>query len=60
MNGCVDMQTHASYRASAFWSRVNACLGPAMDYTQGEVMSQSLWSWYDRHFAGITRYNVSS
>ena len=29
-------------------------------YTQGEVTSQSLWSRYDRHFVGITRYNASS
>ena len=27
--------------------------------TQGEVTSQSLWSRYDRHFVGITRYNAS-
>ena len=25
-------------------------------YTEGEVTSQSLWSRYDRHFVGITRY----
>jgi len=29
-------------------------------YTQGEVTSQSLWSWYDRHFVGIMRHNVLS
>ena len=28
--------------------------------TQGEVTSQSLWSRYDRHFVGITRYNALS
>jgi len=26
---------------------------------QGEVTSQSLWSRYDRHFVGITRYAFS-
>ena len=29
-------------------------------YTQGEVTSRSLWSRYDRHFVGITRYNALS
>ena len=29
-------------------------------YTQGEVMSQSLWSRYDRHFVGITLHNAST
>ena len=35
---------------------------PAFLYTQGEVMSQSLWSRYDRHFLdiGLTRYNALS
>ena len=28
--------------------------------TQREVTSQSLWSRYDRHFVGITRYNALS
>ena len=27
-------------------------------YTEGEVTSSSLWSRYDRHFVGITRYSV--
>jgi len=27
-------------------------------YTEGEVTSPSLWSRYDRHFVGITRYSV--
>ena len=29
-------------------------------YTQGEVTSPSLWSRYDRHFVGITRYTAWS
>jgi len=29
-------------------------------YTLGEVTSQSLWSRYDRHFVGITRYSALS
>jgi len=29
-------------------------------YTQGEVTSQSLWSWYGRHFVCITRHNALS
>ena len=29
-------------------------------YTQGEVTSLRLWSRYDRHFVGITRYNAFS
>ena len=29
-------------------------------HTWGEVTSQNLWSVYDRHFVGITRYNVFS
>jgi len=29
-------------------------------YTQGEVTPQSLWSRYDRHFVGITRYDALS
>ena len=29
-------------------------------YTLGEVTSQNLWSRYDRHFVGITRYNALS
>jgi len=29
-------------------------------YTLGEVTSQSLWSRYDRHFVGTTRYNALS
>jgi len=29
-------------------------------YIQGEVTSQSLWSRYDCHFVGITRYNALS
>jgi len=29
-------------------------------YTSGEVTSQSLWSRYDRHFVGTTRYNALS
>ena len=28
--------------------------------TQDEVTSQGLWSRYDRHFVGITRYNALS
>ena len=34
------------------------CLGSL--YIQGEVTSQSLWSRYDRHFVGITRYDALS
>ena len=30
--------------------------GTVDSYTHGEVMSQSLWSRYERHFVGITRY----
>jgi len=29
-------------------------------YTQGEVTSQSLWSPYDHHFVGISRYSALS
>jgi len=29
-------------------------------HNYGEVMSQSLWSRYDRHFVGITLYNALS
>ena len=29
-------------------------------YTEGDVTSQGLWSQYDRHFVGITRYNALS
>ena len=31
-----------------------------MDIHMGEVTSRSLWSRYDRHFVGITRYNAFS
>ena len=30
------------------------------DRTLGEVTSQNLWSRYERHFVGITRYNALS
>ena len=29
-------------------------------YTSGEATSRSLWSRYDRHFVGITRYTALS
>ena len=29
-------------------------------YRYGEVTSQSLWSRYDHHFVGLTRYNALS
>jgi len=29
-------------------------------YTQDEMTSRSLWSRYDRHFVGISRYNALS
>ena len=35
-------------------------LNHVTQYTQGEVMSPSLWSRYERHFVGITRYNALS
>jgi len=34
--------------------------GSAVSNTQGDVTSQNLWSRYDRHFVGVTRYNVLS
>ena len=41
-----------------------SCMGKAVKYshfsTLGEVTLQSLWSRYDRHFVGITRYNALS
>jgi len=42
----------------AIFTHLRAFYVPA--YTQGEVASQNLWSRYDRHFVGITRYSAST
>ena len=66
-NGCstyMGSKTSTLQRSPATDSQkvlVVTCESPHcmyLSYTQGEVTSQSLWSRYDRHFLGTTRYNA--
>ena len=40
--------------------RAMAAAGDLTLYSVHRVKSQSLWSRYDRHFVGVTRYNALS